>query len=122
VDNRVNDPAFWRAKAEEARAMADYLTNDRARRSMLNCATSYERVARMAERGILPRTDERQFRSRMPHPKKPKRKTKSGFPDRQIVAKADGLFAKADKQRAIIKADPKKAVSRARARVRSFNR
>jgi hypothetical protein len=119
VDNRVNDPAFWRAKAEEARAMADYLTNDRARQSMLNCAASYDRVARMAQRGILPRTAERQFRSRMPHSK---RKTKSGFPDRQIVAKAEGLFAKADKQRASIKADPKKAVSRARARVRSFNR
>jgi hypothetical protein len=122
VDNRVNDPAFWRAKAEEARSMADYLTNDRARQCMLNCATSYERIARMAERGILPRTAERKFGSRMAHPKKPKKKTRSGFPDRQIVAKAEGLFAKADKQRASIKADPKKAVSRARARVRSFNR
>lgn len=58
----------------------------------------------------------------MPQPKNPKTKAKSGFPDRQIVAKADGRFAKADKQRANIKADPKKAVARARARVRSFNR
>ena len=121
MDNRENDPAFWRAKSEEARAMADYLTNDRARQCMLNCAVSYERVAQMAERGILRRAAERRSRSGMP-PKKPKRKAKSGFPDRQIVAKAEGLFAKADKQRANIKADPKKAVSRARARVRSFNR
>jgi len=122
VDTRENDPAFWRAKATEARAMADYLTNDRARQCMLNCAASYERIAQMAERGILPRAAERQFRSRMPPPKKPQRKAKSGFPDRQIVAKAEGRFAKADKQHASIKADPKKAVSRARARVRSFNR
>jgi hypothetical protein len=58
----------------------------------------------------------------MSHAKTRKRKTSSGFPDRQIVAKAEGRFAKADKQRASIKADPKKAVEGARARVRSFNR
>ena len=60
--------------------------------------------------------------SRVPHLKKPRRKAASGFPDRQIVAKAKGRFAEADKQRATIKADPKKAVARARAHVRSVNR
>jgi len=58
----------------------------------------------------------------MSHAKTRKRKTSSGFTDRQIEAKAEGRFAKADKQRASIKADPKKAVEGARARVRSFNR
>jgi hypothetical protein len=58
----------------------------------------------------------------MPHAKNRKRKATSGFPDRQIVAKAEGRFAKADKQRASIKADPKKAVVGARTRVRDFNR
>jgi hypothetical protein len=47
---------------------------------------------------------------------------KSAFPDREIVAKAEGRFAKADKQRADIKSNPKKAATRARARVRDFNR
>jgi hypothetical protein len=46
---------------------------------------------------------------RMPSRKNPRRQ-RSGFPDRQIIAKAEGRFAKADKQRASIKADPKKAV------------
>jgi hypothetical protein len=54
--------------------------------------------------------------------KTPKSRTKSRFPDRKIVAQAEGRFAKADKETASIKADPKKAVARARARVRSFNR
>jgi hypothetical protein len=58
----------------------------------------------------------------MPPLKNPKSKAKPGFPDRQIVAKAEGRFAKADKQRSSIKADAKKAVARARTRVRSFNR
>ncbi len=43
----------------------------------------------------------------MPHRKS---KAKSGFPDRQVIAKAEGRFAKADKQRVNIKADPKRAV------------
>lgn len=48
-----NSPEFWRAKAEEARAMANYLTNEQARQHMLNCAASYDRLARMAERGTI---------------------------------------------------------------------
>jgi len=49
-------------------------------------------------------------------------KQTSAFPDREIIAKAEGRFAKADKQRASIKGDAKKAVARARTRVSSFNR
>jgi hypothetical protein len=45
----------------------------------------------------------------MPSRKDPRRQ-RSAFPDRQIIAKAEGRFAKADKQRASIEADPKKAV------------
>lgn len=47
----------------------------------------------------------------------PERKKKSAYPDREIIAKAEGRFAKADKQRASIKADPKKAVEREQERV-----
>ena len=51
-----------------------------------------------------------------------KRKKKSAFPDREIIAKADGRFAKADKQRANIKADPKKAVKREQERAQRIKR
>jgi hypothetical protein len=56
----------------------------------------------------------------MPNRKARKTKQKSAFPDREIIAKADGRFAKADKQRANIKADPKKAVAREQERARRF--
>jgi len=41
-----------------------------------------------------------------------------GFPDREVIAKAQGRFAKADKQRAGMKANPKREVAREEARAR----
>lgn len=49
--------------------------------------------------------------------KKLARRRSSAFPDREIIAKAEGRFAKADKQRASIKADPKQAVQREKERL-----
>jgi hypothetical protein len=46
----------------------------------------------------------------MPNPKN--RDDHSAFPDREIIAKSEGRFAKADKQRAGMKADPKREVVR----------
>jgi hypothetical protein len=43
------DAKHWRERADEARAMASYLTNPVARDHMLNCVAGYERLARMAE-------------------------------------------------------------------------
>ena len=43
---------------------------------------------------------------------------KPAFPDREIIAKAEGRFAKADKQRAGIKTDPKREVAREQWRVK----
>jgi hypothetical protein len=51
----------------------------------------------------------------MPNRKKGK---KSAFPDREVIAKAEGRFAKADKQRASIKADPRGIVIREQERAR----
>lgn len=42
-------PEYWRAKAEEARAVADILANPAARQHMLSCAKSYDRLAELAE-------------------------------------------------------------------------
>ena len=57
----------------------------------------------------------------MPH-RKNRRSRRSAFPDREIIAKAEGRFAKADKQRANIKANPKRAVTREQERMRHFKR
>lgn len=51
----------------------------------------------------------------------PRRKTMNGkpaFPDRETIAKAEGRFAKADKQRARLKADPQREVAREKQRVK----
>ncbi|MGO8917686.1 MAG: hypothetical protein ACLQJR_17420 [Stellaceae bacterium] len=52
----------------------------------------------------------------MPHRKS--RGHKPAFPDREVIAKAEGRFAKADKQRAGVKADPKGQVAREQERVK----
>jgi hypothetical protein len=52
----------------------------------------------------------------MPHRKN--RGHKARFPDREVIAKAEGRFAKADKQRAGIKANPKREVAHAQRRVK----
>ena len=52
----------------------------------------------------------------MPHRKITDRKPRS--PDWEVIAKAEGRLAKADKQRAGIKADPKAEVARVRARIK----
>ena len=53
----------------------------------------------------------------------PHRKNRgSASSDREIIAKAEGRFAKADKQRASIKANPKRAITREQERMRHFQR
>ena len=53
--------------------------------------------------------------SGMPHRKS--RSHQPAFPDREVIAKAEGRFAKADKQRTGIKADHKREVAREQRRV-----
>ena len=54
--------------------------------------------------------------------RKPAKDRRPAFPDREVIAKAEGRFAKADKQRASIKADPKKATQREQERVEHVKR
>jgi hypothetical protein len=49
--------------------------------------------------------------------KKRRSPERSAYPDREVIAKAEGRFAKADKQRASIKSDPKGTVRREKERV-----
>lgn len=45
----LNDPAHWRARAIEARAVADQLSDPVSKAMMLNVAEGYEQLARRAE-------------------------------------------------------------------------
>jgi hypothetical protein len=51
-------------------------------------------------------------------PRRKSRDHKPAFPDREVIAKAEGRFAKAEKQRAGIKTDPKREVAREQGRVK----
>lgn len=45
----INDPAHWRQRAEEARRMAEQVADADARRALQDIASSYDRLARLAE-------------------------------------------------------------------------
>ena len=45
----IDDPAHWRQKAEEARRTADQLTDPKTKRTMVEIATSYEQLVKIAE-------------------------------------------------------------------------
>jgi len=50
----INDPAYWRSRAEEARTIAEQIDEPDAKRTMLEIAAGYERMAvRAARRAVL---------------------------------------------------------------------
>ena len=48
----INDPKQWRERAEGARALADQMEDQDARRKMLRIADDYEELARWAEQRL----------------------------------------------------------------------
>ncbi len=44
-----NNPFYWRQHAEEARATAEDLTDEKARKQIIEIAEGYDRLAKMAE-------------------------------------------------------------------------
>ena len=45
----LRDPAHWRARAKEARDVADQIADPESRRRMITIAEEYERLAERAE-------------------------------------------------------------------------
>jgi hypothetical protein len=45
----VDDPEHWRSRAEEARSIAEELSDPEAKRMMLRIVSDYERLAERAE-------------------------------------------------------------------------
>src|SRR6516165_3735266 len=48
----INDPKHWRERAEEARAVADIMDDEKTKEMMRRIADDYERLAQRAEQGI----------------------------------------------------------------------
>ena len=46
---RFGSPKYWHERAEEARAMAEEMTDPVAQETMLGIARSYEKIAKRAE-------------------------------------------------------------------------
>ena len=47
----IEDPQFWRLRAEEVRTMAREMKSGETRAIMLRIAASYERIAKIVEQG-----------------------------------------------------------------------
>jgi hypothetical protein len=45
----LDDPEHWRSRAEEARAVAEQLSDPEAKRTMLRIAADYEQLAERTE-------------------------------------------------------------------------
>jgi hypothetical protein len=51
--SKLDNPEFWRFRAEEVRTIADEMKAGEPRAIMLRIAASYERIAKIVEQGTL---------------------------------------------------------------------
>jgi hypothetical protein len=52
----INDPAYWRQRAEEARRTADQLHDPLAKKTLLEIARSYEQLSILTEARFTSKT------------------------------------------------------------------
>jgi hypothetical protein len=50
--SHLNNPGYWRDRAEEIRAIAEHLKNASAKATILACASDYELLALRAEQRL----------------------------------------------------------------------
>ena len=56
----INDSKHWRERAEEARTVADELTDADSKRKMLRLADDYEELAKRAEKRLRDKQQQQQ--------------------------------------------------------------
>jgi hypothetical protein len=49
MNNLLQDPDYWRARAEKIRVKAEQSSQDDSKHELLRVAEAYERIARIAE-------------------------------------------------------------------------
>jgi hypothetical protein len=59
VSHFINEPQHWRARAEEARVLANQMNDSESKDAMLRIAEDYERLAQRAEDRALGRLPNR---------------------------------------------------------------
>jgi hypothetical protein len=52
----INDPAYWRQRAEEARRVADQLDDPLAKKTLQEIAHSYEQLGSLTEARLTSKT------------------------------------------------------------------
>lgn len=50
--NKLDDPEFWRFRAEEVRTIADDIEHDEPRAMMLRIAEDYDKIAKFFEQQL----------------------------------------------------------------------
>jgi hypothetical protein len=55
VAGLVDNEKYWRSRAEEARVVAESMSDEQSRQIMMGIADDYERMARLAEERVKKR-------------------------------------------------------------------
>ena len=54
-DNKLDNPEYWRFRAEEVRTIAEDMKDGEPKTIMLRIAEDYERIAKLVEQGVYAR-------------------------------------------------------------------
>jgi len=54
-ENKLDNPEYWRFRAEEVRTIAEDMKDGEPKTIMLRIAEDYERIAKLVEQGVYAR-------------------------------------------------------------------